>query len=418
MSAGEAMPAGVAARLLERMDEAAELSIDERSLIEQVRRLAREGIAPRARDLDRSGDFPRRNIDEINELGLNGMFVPEEYGGALLSYACYLMALREISAACASTGLTWATNFHATHPIVHFGSPEQKKRILPLVANGALVAIAITETGGGSDASAMRTTFSPEGESVIIRGEKTYITNGDRAEILLVFGKWTPLGKGRDAISAIIVERGDANLKVLRCEDKLGHRASSTAALMFDAVRAPASNMLGAPGQGLSMMFGALNLSRPSVAAHSLGIARAALAEALSYGSSRSVSGKTLLQYQINQVKLSDLFSELLSCEALMWRLARAPDPVSTEFGLMAGMLKAKAGDLAVAMADFALQLHGGAGYCREFRAEQLMRDAKLAPVGEGARELLTTLIGRNLARTDDNYARSPACAAISEAKA
>src|SRR5580700_1797131 len=205
--------------LFDRLDALPPLSAEERQLLDSVRALARDQIAPRAAGYDRSGEFPWDNIHAINALGLNAMFVPEAYGGAGLSYAAYLACVREISAACASTGIIWATNFHATKPLIDFGTEEQKQRLLPRVAGGALAALAITEPAAGSDATHMTTRFTPDGDAVIVEGGKIFITNGDVADLILLFGKWSEISDGRGAITALIVEKGAPGFSVLRKED-------------------------------------------------------------------------------------------------------------------------------------------------------------------------------------------------------
>src|SRR5579864_7081983 len=194
--------------LFDRLDALPPLSSEERQLLDSVRALARDEIAPRAAGYDRAAEFPWDNIKAINALGLNAMFVPEAYGGAGLSYAAYLACVREISAACASTGIIWATNFHATKPLIDFGDEAQKQRLLPRVAAGAIGALAITEPDAGSDATGMTTRFTPDGDNVVVNGGKTFISNGDVADLYLVFGKWSEISGAREAISAIVIEKG------------------------------------------------------------------------------------------------------------------------------------------------------------------------------------------------------------------
>src|SRR6266849_4911276 len=204
-------------KLFDRLDTLPPLSTEERQILDSVRAMARNEIAPHAEHYDRTAEFPWDNIRAINALGLNAMFVPEAYGGAGLSYAAYLACVRELSAACASTGIIWATNFHAMKPLIDFGSEEQKRRLLPRVAEGALCALAITEPDAGSDATHMTTRFTPEGnDTVVVSGGKTFISNGDVADLILVFGKWSEIADDRRAISAIIVEKGTPGLKILR----------------------------------------------------------------------------------------------------------------------------------------------------------------------------------------------------------
>src|SRR5205823_2936678 len=211
-------------------------------------------------------------------------------------------------------------------------------------------------------------------------GGKTFITNGDVADLILLFGKWSELGDGREAISALYLEKGTPGLTVLRKEDKLGHRASSTAALAFDNCRVPRANLLGAPGEGLPLLLAALDKSRPSVAAHALGIARAAFEDAVSYINERRQSGRRIVEFQGIQFLLADLATDLAMCESWLWHVARLVDAGEGDIGTEASMLKMRASDLAMRIATEAVQLHGGYGYIKEFRVERLLRDAKNVP--------------------------------------
>jgi acyl-CoA dehydrogenase len=382
--------------IFDRLDALPALSQEERQLLDSVKALARDEIMPRAAAYDRTAEFPWDNIRAINALGLNAMFVPEAYGGAGLSYAAYLACVREISAACASTGIIWATNFHATKPLIDFGSEAQKKRLLPRVAEGAIGALCITEPAAGSDATHMTTRFTPDGDDIIVSGGKTFISNGDVAGLYLVFGKWSELRDGRQAISALYIEKGTPGLSVLRTEDKMGHRAASTAALAFDECRVPRDNLLGRPGEGLGLLLAALNKSRPSVAAHALGIARAAFEDAVAYINERRQSGRRIVEFQGIQFLLADLATELAMCEAWLWHVARLVDDGVSDIGIEASMLKLRASDLAMRIATEAVQLHGGYGYIKEYRVERLLRDAKITQIWEGTNQIHRQLIGRS----------------------
>jgi acyl-CoA dehydrogenase len=388
--------------VFERLDALPALSPEERQLLDSVRALAREAIMPRAAEYDRTGEFPWDNIRAINALGLNAMFVPEAYGGAGLSYAAYLACVREISAACASTGIIWATNFHATKPLIDFGTEAQKKSLLPRVTQGAIGALCITEPDAGSDATHMTTRFTPDGGDIIVSGGKTFISNGDVADLYLVFGKWSELAagssdkSGRNAISALYLEKGTPGLAVLRTEDKMGHRAASSAALAFDECRVPRGNLLGMPGEGLKLLLAALNKSRPSVAAHALGIARAAFEDAVQYISERRQSGRRIVEFQGVQFMLADMATDLAMCEAWLWHVARLVDGGAAEFGVEASMLKLRASDLAMRIATDAVQLFGGYGYCKDYRVERLMRDAKVTQIWEGTNQIHRQFIGRS----------------------
>jgi len=385
--------------VFDRLDASADFSDEERMLINSVRRLARDKIAPRAAHYDRSGEFPVENIDEINKLSLNSMFIPGAYGGEPVSYAAYLECVREISKACASTAIIWATNFHAIKPLIEFGTEEQKKRLLPIMLKGGLAALAITEPTAGSDTTGMTTKFTPDGDHIVVNGSKTFITNGAHADLYMLFGKWSEIEDRKRAISVLVLEKGTPGLQVVREEDKMGWRASSTAVLAFDGCRVPRANLLGRPGDGLNILLTSLNKSRPSVAAHSLGIARAAFEDAVAYINERKQSGRRIIEFQGIQFMLADMACDLAMCEAWLWYVARMVDGGATDFGIEASMLKMRASDLAMRITTDAVQLHGGYGYCKDYRVERLMRDAKIGQIGEGTNQIHRQLIGRSFIR-------------------
>lgn len=382
--------------VISRLDDQLGLSEDEALLLNSVRDFARNEIAPRAAHYDETGEFPWENVKGINALGLNAMFVPEAYGGAGLSFLAYLACVREISAACASTGIVWATNFHAVKPLIDFGSEEQKQRLLPRVADGALAALVITEPDAGSDATGMRTKFTPDGDEIIVDGSKTFITNGDVADLYIIFGKWSETPDPKAAISCLVLEKGTPGLSVARLEDKMGHRGSSTATLSFDNCRVPKANLLRGPGEGLKLLLSSLNKSRPSVGAHALGIARAAFEEATSYINGRKQSGKKIIEFQGIQFLLAELASELALCDSWLMHVGRLVDAGATDIGIEASILKMRASDLAMRMTTEAVQLHGGYGYVKEYRVERLMRDAKITQIWEGTNQIHRQLIGRS----------------------
>ncbi|WP_321965037.1 acyl-CoA dehydrogenase family protein [Paraburkholderia sp. J7] len=382
--------------VLERLDARVKLGDEERMVLDSVNKLAKEQLAPRAAEYDRTGEFPWDNVRAINELGLNAMFVPEEYGGAPLSFACYVSCVKAISEACASTGIIWATNFHAAKPIVQYGSAALKQKFLPRVAEGALVALAITEPNAGSDATGMTTSFREDGDDIVINGGKTFITNGDVADIYLLFGKWSSIDDPKKAISVLILEKGTPGLSVLGTEHKMGTRASSTATLSFENCRVPRSNLMGEPGEGLKILFGSLNRSRPSVAAHALGIARAAFGDAAAYINERKQSGRRIIEFQGIQFMLADMAAELALCESWLWRVAEMVDAGESDFGIEASILKMRATDAAMRITTDAVQLLGGYGYCTDYRVERLMRDAKITQIWEGTNQVHRQLIGRS----------------------
>ncbi len=229
-----------------------------------------------------------------------------------------------------------------------------------------------------------------------IDGGKTFITNGDVADRYLLFGKWSEIEDPRQAISVLVVEEGTPGVSVVRTEDKMGIRASSTATLAFEDCRVPRANLLGEPGDGLGMLLAALNQSRPSIAAHALGIARAAFEDGVAYINERRQSGRRIVEFQGIQFLLADLASELALCERLLWHVAALIDAGESGIGIEASMLKLRASDLAMRMTTEAVQLHGGYGYCKEYRVERLMRDAKITQIWEGTNQIHRQLIGRS----------------------
>ncbi|MBA2300132.1 MAG: acyl-CoA dehydrogenase family protein [Chloroflexi bacterium] len=360
-----------------------------------VRELVRDKIAPRAEGYDRDEAFPWDNIRDINELGLNGVFVPAEYGGSPMSYACYLTLVKEISQGCGSTGVIWATNFHAIGPVLDFGTAEQKRRFGSVIANGGLGALVITEATGGSDATQMRTSFRPDRDDIVVNGNKIFITSGDVADLYLLFGKWHGIEDPRKAISTLVLEKDTPGLRVGRKEQKLGHRASSTVELIFEDARVPRANLLGEPGQGLRILFSTLNKSRPSVAAQALGIAEAAFQEAVGYINQRVAFGRRIVEFQGIQFMVADMAAKLAMTEAWLYHVARLVDGGTADVAVEASILKLSASDLAMEIASNAVQLHGGYGYMKGARVERLFRDAKLTQIWEGTNQIQRVQIGR-----------------------
>ena len=383
-------------KIFEALEQDRRWTEDERLLLDQVDRLTAEVIAPNAAEVDATSAFPWDNVKAINELGLNAIFVPEAYGGAPMSFRLYLAVVRRIAEACASTGIIYATNFHAMKPLIEFGSEKQKARLLPCIAEGGLAALAITEETAGSDATGMKTRFRPDGDDIVIDGAKIFITNGDVADRILLFGKHAEIDDPRRAISVLVVEKGAPGLEVVGLEKKMGHRGSSTAALRFDGCRVPAANLIGQPGDGLAILLASLNRSRPSIAAHAIGIATAAFKDMTAYMNERRQSGRRIIDFQANQFLLADLATDLAMAELWLDHLAGRIDAGAQDFGVEASMAKMRASDVANRIATEAVQMHGGYGYIRDFRVERLMRDAKITQIWEGTNQVHRQLIGRS----------------------
>ncbi len=383
-------------KLFDKVSRARNWNEAERQILDQVQRIADEVIAPNAAHIDATGEFPWKNVEAINALGLNTIFIPEEFGGSPTSYKLYLEIVSIIAEACASTGIIYATNFHGMKPLIEFGNDEQRARLLPRIAEGGLGALAITEPTAGSDATGMKTTFALDGDDIVIKGQKVFISNGDVADLYLLFGKWAGIDDPKAAISVLILEKGAQGFSVISKERKMGHNGSSTCALAFDNIRVPRRNLIGNPGDGLPILLASLNKSRPSIAAHARGIARAAFKDMVSYGNERVQGGRRVMDFQGNQFTVADLASELLMLERWIDYVADLVDSGEKDFGMEASIAKLRASDLAMKMAIECVQFHGGYGYCKDYRAERLMRDAKITQIWEGTNQIHRQLIGRS----------------------
>ena len=383
-------------KIFETLEQRRQWSVDERLLLDQVDRIVADVVRPNARKADETGEFPWPSVRAINEIGLNSVFIPEAFGGSPMSFKLYLAVVRRIAEACASTGIIYATNFHAMKPLIEFGSAEQKARLLPQIAEGGLAALAITEETAGSDATEMRTRFHPEGDDIVIDGAKLFITNGDVADKILLFGKFSEIEDPRRAISVLVLEKGTRGFEIVGIEKKMGHRGSSTASIRFQGCRVPRKNLVGQPGDGLKILLASLNRSRPSVAAHALGIATAAFKDMIAYMNERKQSGRRIVDFQANQFLLADLASELAMAELWLDDLAARIDAGDNDFGLEASIAKMKAADVANRITTEAVQMHGGYGYCCDFRVERLMRDAKITQIWEGTSQVHRQLVGRS----------------------
>ncbi len=383
-------------KLFQAIDRARAFNEEETLVLDQLKRIAEEVIFPAAAEHDRSGTFPQQSVDALNALGLNTIFVPENYGGAPMRYGLYLECVSIISEACASTGIIYGTNYHAMGPVIDHATEAQKARLLPRIAAGGLASLAITETSAGSDALQMRTRFTPDGKDIIIDGSKIFITSGDAADLILLFGKWSEIDNPRDAISAVVLEKGTPGFEVLRKEEKMGHRASTTASLSFSGCRIPRDNLIGEPGSGLQLLLTSLNKSRPSIAAHARGIARAAFKDMIAYMNEREQSGRKIIEFQGNQFMIADLAAELALLETWLDHVAGLVEDGRNDIAIEASIAKMRASDLAMRMATEAVQMHGGYGYCMDYRVERLMRDAKITQIWEGTNQIHRQLVGRS----------------------
>jgi alkylation response protein AidB-like acyl-CoA dehydrogenase len=370
---------------------------DSQALVrDSARSYAQKVLAPVARELDRERRFPAEQLKELAELGLMGVNVPEQYGGAAAGAVAYALAMIEIARGCASTAVSMAVNNLVAETIFRFGSEAQKERYLPEITSGRFVAASfgLSEPHSGSDAGALRTTARPDGGDYVINGSKQWITSGDRAGVIIV---WARTGEpGTKGISAFLVEGGTKGLHVGRHEDKMGLRASSTVSLTFEDLRVPASALLGPKGKGFSIALAALDSGRIGIACQAVGIGTAALEAAVRYAKDRQAFGQPIANYQGIRFQLADVAMELEAARLLALRAAALKE-AGRPFTREGSMAKVFASEKANKACDVAVQVHGGYGYLDEFPAERHYRDARVMTVYEGTSEIQRMVIARHL---------------------
>jgi alkylation response protein AidB-like acyl-CoA dehydrogenase len=372
-------------------------------LTEQVKQTARDfaerAIRPHVMEWDESQFFPRDVFRRLGELGLMGVLVPEEYGGSGMGYAEYKAAIVELAKVCGSVGLSIAAhNSLCTGHILAFGNEEQKNKWLPRLASGeAIGAWGLTEANTGSDASNMRCTAVREGDEWVINGTKNWITHGISGEIAVVITR-TGEPRTKNNATAFVVERGTPGFLAGKKENKLGMRCSETAEMIFDNCRIPDANRLGEVGDGFHQSMKVLDGGRISIAALSLGIARGAYEAALNYAQEREQFGKPIAQFQAIGFKLADMATEIEAADLLTDQAAYKKQhhlPMTQD----AAMAKYYASEVAVKVANEAVQIFGGYGYTKDFPVEKFYRDAKLCTIGEGTSEIQKLVIARSIQR-------------------
>jgi len=375
-----------------------ELTQEQKMIQEMCRRFAEKEVKPVAARLDETKEHPAELCEKMGELGLMGITIPEEYGGAAMDYISYILAVIEISKACASTGVIMSVNNSLyCFPIYTFGSHEQKVAYLAPVARGkAMGCYGLTEAGAGSDPASMRTTAELDGDHWVINGEKRFITSGNVADYC-VLAAITDKERGYKGISSFVVDlKNTPGFSVGRVEDKMGIKASGTAELVFTDARIPKENLLGERGSGLRQMLTTLDAGRLGIGAQAVGIGRAVLEEALEYSMVREQFGKPISKFQAIQWKLADMATELDAAELLLLRAAWMQDH-GKPFERESAMAKMFASDIAMKAAVEGVQILGGYGYCKDFPMERHMRDAKICQIYEGTNGIMSLVIARNL---------------------
>ncbi len=366
-------------------------------LRQTVRDFASELIAPRAAQIDASNVFPRDLWPELGALGLLGITVETEFGGSGLGYLEHVVAMEEISRASASVGLSYGAHSNlCVNQIRRWASPEQKRRYLPKLVSGEHVgALAMSETGAGSDVVAMRLQAELRGDHYLLNGRKMWITNGPEADVIVVYAK-TDAGSGTPGITAFLVEKGFPGYGTAQKLDKLGMRGSDTCELVFDDCRAPIENVLYEAGRGVQVLMSGLDYERVVLAGGPLGIMQACIDLVLPYVRERKQFGQPIGTFQLIQAKLADLYTSLNASRAYVYAVAQACDRGRTTRFDAAGCILF-ASERATQCALEAIQALGGNGYTNEFPAGRLLRDAKLYEIGAGTTEVRRMLIGREL---------------------
>lgn len=375
-----------------------ELTEEQKMIQEMARKFAEREIAPVAAELDRTHRHPEEIVKKMGELGLMGITIPPEYGGAGMDYICYVLAMIEISKACASCGVIMSVcNSLYNFPVYTYGTEEQKQQFLTPVASGEyLGCYGLTEAGAGSDPARMRTTAVLDGNEWVINGEKKFITNGNVARYC-VLAAVTDKEKGYKGISSFLVDlHNTPGFRVGRVEEKMGINASGTAELIFEDARIPKENLLGKEGEGFKQMLTTLDGGRIGIASQAIGIGRAVLEEAIAYSKTREQFGRPIASFQAIQWKLADIATQLDAAELLTLRAAWL-EQNKKGYEKEAAMAKMYASDTAMWAAVEGVQILGGYGYCKEYPMERHMRDAKITQIYEGTNEIMRLVISRNI---------------------
>ncbi len=349
-------------------------------------------IAPHAAEMDRTETFRRENLTSLARFGYTGLNFPEEYGGTGADFLTTTMASIELARACAATALSVGASLALTgYPILKYGTEEQRRRYLPRLISGELVgALALTEPGAGSDLAAIKTRAQRSGDQFIINGSKTYITNGPIADLIIAFVATT------NGYSLLLVEGETPGLVRGRKLEKMGVKGSPTSELYFEDCEVAASNLIGEENRGFPVLMRCLAYDRVGMACFCLGIAKASLDEALAYATTRKAFGATISSFEEISFKLAEMKAEINAAELLILQAAWLHDQ-GKDVTVEASAAKLYASEVAKKAADSAVQIHGGAGYFRDYRVERLYRDARLCEIGEGTSEIQRMIIARSI---------------------
>ena len=371
-------------------------SDEEAMILDIVRKLVAEKVAPRAAEIDAQAEFPHDLKALFAQNDLMGIPFPTEYGGLGASFVTYVKVVEEVAKGCAASSLIIAVQELGALAILIGGDEEQKKKYIPKLASGEWIgAYALTEAGSGSDAAgSMRCSAKLDGDRYLLNGTKIWITNGGVADVVCVFAVTDP-AKGANGISAFIVEKSFPGFKVGKLEKKMGIRGSPTVELVFENCAVPVANRIGPEGDGFKTAMKVLDRSRPGIAAQAVGIAQGAFDYALAYAKERIAFGKPIAQQQGIQFMLAELKTEIEAARLLLYEAARKCDEEAPDVTLWAAMAKLKAGDVAMRVTTDAVQILGGFGYSAEYPVERMMRDAKITQIYEGTQQIQRIVIAR-----------------------
>jgi alkylation response protein AidB-like acyl-CoA dehydrogenase len=370
---------------------------DQRMIRDLARKIARERIAPRAAYYDETEQYPEESIRAIVEAGLYGIWVPEAYGGSDLGCLALALVSEEIAWACAATATQYVDQPLGGLPILLFGTEAQKRKYLPRLATGELLAAySLSEPGAGSDAAGLKTTAVRKGDRYVLNGAKQWCTNGDHADVICVFATIDPAKRAR-GVTAFLVERGMPGFSVGKKEKKMGIRASPTVALHFEDCEVPAEQRLGEEGEGFTVAMRTLDITRPATGAMAVGIGQAALDAAVGYARERQQFGQPIAAFQGIQFMLADMAMQVHAARLMVHHSARQVDAGITGNTYEASMAKCWASDAAMKVTTDAVQVFGGYGYTREFPVERYMRDAKIMQIYEGTNQIQRLVIAREL---------------------
>jgi alkylation response protein AidB-like acyl-CoA dehydrogenase len=368
-----------------------------------AREFAERALVPVAGALDEASRFPRAEVRGLAELGLMGVNIPSALGGSEAGVVSYALAMMEVARGCASTAVTMAVTNMVGEVITAFGSAEQRERHVPRLTSGEYTAgaFALSEPGAGSDPAGMQTQAERRGEGWVLNGQKQWITSGSEAGVMVVWARTDAPGdrRGHRGISCFLVEKGAPGLKIGKKEDKLGLRASETVALAFEDCVLPADALLGAEGEGFKIAMMALDGGRIGIASQAIGIATAALDEAVAYAKDRKQFQRPVADFQAIQWMIADSHTELEAARLLTLRAAALKERRVPSFSREAAIAKVFASEAAWRICDRALQIHGGYGYVRDFAVERHLRDVRVTRIYEGTSEIQRTVISRALLR-------------------